>query len=191
MKQVGLALQMYAQDWDETTPPGIITEHFNDPKAPANFLGSLVPYTKNLGIFVCPTSVNASSVGYNAKQNDPTPLSSTNYMGNAVALGRALAVVPDPAEIVYLQENNLRWHHAWACPALTNPKKGVYQWWHWEKGIEKKEQFSNLHMNGGNLLFTDGHAKYKHHKNIRSRDFGLVPDDGPEADGDKPYKAAF
>src|SRR5713226_8400745 len=56
MKQVGLALQMYAQDWDETTPPGVITAHFNEPNAPANFLGSLVPYTKNLGIFVCPTA---------------------------------------------------------------------------------------------------------------------------------------
>ena len=191
MKQVGLGLHMYAQDWEETLPPGNIVPHFNEPNAPPNFLGSIVPYTRSLGIFVCPSSVNASAVGYNAKQNDPTPLSNTNYMGNAVVLGKTLAVVPNPADIVYLQENNLRWHYAWAEPALTNPKTGVYQWWHWEKGIEKKEQFSNLHSNGGNLLFVDGHARYKSAKSIRSRDFGLVPDDGPEADGDKPYKAAF
>jgi prepilin-type N-terminal cleavage/methylation domain-containing protein/prepilin-type processing-associated H-X9-DG protein len=193
VKQVGLALQMYAQDWDETLPHSATLEvrDFNAPGAPPNFLGSLTPYTRNTGIFVCPSSVNASAVGYPAKQNDPTAHSNTNYMGNAVVLGRPLSVTPNPAEIVYLQENNLRWNQAWLQPALTNPKKGLYQWWHWEKGIEKKEQFSNLHSGGGNLLFVDGHAKYKHHLQIRSRDFGLLPDDGPEADGNKFYQAAF
>jgi prepilin-type processing-associated H-X9-DG protein len=192
MRQVGLALQMYAQDYEETMPPGkfISVPHFNDPRAAPNFLGSLTPYAKNRGIFACPSAPKASSVGYTVK-DDPTEVSDTNYMGNAVVIGRPLAVVPNPAEIIYLQENNLRWHHAWMEPALTNPTKGIYQWWHWEKGIEKKEQFSNLHMGGGNLVFVDGHAKHRHHLSLRSRDFGLVLDDGPEADGDKRYTAAF
>jgi prepilin-type N-terminal cleavage/methylation domain-containing protein/prepilin-type processing-associated H-X9-DG protein len=192
VKQVGLALQMYAQDYDETLPFGAYeVPDFNKPGAPPNFLGSIAPYTRNTGIFVCPSSVNASQVGYPAKVNDPTPLSNTNYMGNQVVLGRPISVVPNPADIVYLQENNLRWNQAWLQPALTNPKTGIYQWWHWELGIEKKEQFSNLHSGGGNLLFVDGHAKYKYRLQIRSRDFGLVPDDGPEANGNKPYHAAF
>jgi prepilin-type N-terminal cleavage/methylation domain-containing protein/prepilin-type processing-associated H-X9-DG protein len=191
MKQVGLALTMYAEDHDDTLPHGDITPHFNAPNAKPNFLAAIIPYTRNLGIFVCPSSVNASSVGYNAKENDPTPISNTNYQGNAVVMGRPLAVVPTPADIIYLQENNLRFHHAWLCPALTDAKRGTYQWWHWELGLEKKEQFSNLHMNGGNLLYVDGHAKYRRALGLRSRDFGLLPDDGPEANGNKPYKAAF
>jgi prepilin-type processing-associated H-X9-DG protein len=192
MRQVGLALQMYAQDHDETMPLGKYTSvpHFNDPKAAPNFLGSLAPYVKNFGIFACPSAPKASSVGYTVK-DDPSPLSDTNYMGNAVVMERPLAVVPNPAEIAYLHENNLRWHHAWLCPALTKPKTGEYQWWHWDLGIEKKEQFSNLHSGGGNLVFLDGHAKYRHHRTLRSRDYGLVPDDGPEADANKYYKSAF
>lgn len=147
-------------------------------------------YVRNLGIFACPSAAKASSVGYTVK-DDPTPLSDSNYQGNAVVMDRPLAVAPNPAEIVYLHENNLRWHHAWLCPALTKPKTGEYQWWHWDLGIEKKEQFSNLHSGGGNLVFVDGHAKYRHHLGLRSRDYGLVPDDGPEANANKYYKSAF
>jgi prepilin-type N-terminal cleavage/methylation domain-containing protein/prepilin-type processing-associated H-X9-DG protein len=191
MKQVGLALQMYAQDYDETLPASAYeAPHFNEPGAKQNFLNAIIPYTRNLGIFVCPSSVNASSVGY-AKNMDPTPLSNSNYQGNQVVMGRSLSVVPNPAEIIYLNENNLRWHTAWLEPSLTNPAKGIYQWWHWDKGLEKREQFSSLHMNGGNLLFVDGHAKYRSARSLRSRDYGLLPDDGPEADADKPYRAAF
>ena len=58
MKQVGLGLQMYAQDYDETLPPspGSLA-NFGNPdvysRSP-NFLGSLLPYTKNTGVFFCP-----------------------------------------------------------------------------------------------------------------------------------------
>jgi prepilin-type N-terminal cleavage/methylation domain-containing protein/prepilin-type processing-associated H-X9-DG protein len=191
MKQVGLALQMYAQDYDETMPLGNVVAGFNEPNAPPNFLGSLVPYTKNLGIFVCPSAAPASSVGLPAKQYDPTPLSNTSYMGNGAVMGRALAVVPNPAEIVYLQENNLKWNYAWMRPQLVDAK-GTYQWWHWDLGNEKpKDQYSNLHSNGGNLVFADGHAKYKSLNSIRSSDFGLVPDEGHEANANNKYRAAF
>jgi prepilin-type processing-associated H-X9-DG protein len=191
MKQVGLALQMYAQDYDETMPLGTVVGGFNEPNAPPNFLGSLVPYTKNLGIFACPSAPPASSAGYNVKTHDPTPLSNTNYMGNGVVMGRSLAVVPNPAEIVYLQEDNLRWNYAWLRPQLVD-NKGTYQWWHWDLGIEKpKDQYSNLHSNGGNLVFADGHAKYKSMNSIRSSAFGLVPDEGHEANANNKYKAAF
>jgi prepilin-type N-terminal cleavage/methylation domain-containing protein/prepilin-type processing-associated H-X9-DG protein len=192
MKQVGLALQMYAQDYDETLPLPTVVGGFNEPNAQPNFLGSLVPYTKNLGIFACPSAPPASAHGYNAKQYDPTPLSNSNYMGNGVVMGRALAVVPNPSDIVYLQEDVVRWNFAWLRPQLVNAKTGVYQWWHWDQGNEKpREQYSNLHTNGGNLVFADGHAKYKSLNSIRSSDFGLTPDEGHEADANNKYKAAF
>jgi prepilin-type processing-associated H-X9-DG protein len=46
-------------------------------------------------------------------------------------------------------------------------------------------------MGGGNLVFADGHAKCRSVQALRSRDFGLVPDDGIEAPHDKKYTAAF
>src|SRR6476659_9762493 len=57
MKQLGLGLQMYAQDYDEMMPPrNDGTYDFNDPSKTTfrpNFLGSLTPYTKNNKIYAC------------------------------------------------------------------------------------------------------------------------------------------
>jgi prepilin-type N-terminal cleavage/methylation domain-containing protein/prepilin-type processing-associated H-X9-DG protein len=192
LKQAGLALQMYAQDNDETLPLGAHVKGFNEPGTQPNFLGALVPYTKSLGIFACPSAQNASSIGYSAKDYDPTPRSSTNLMGNGVVSARALAIIPDPAEIVFVQENRLKWNWSWVQPNLTDPRKGIYQNWHWNLGIRRGlEEHSNLHFGGGNFVYADGHAKYKLVNNLRSRDFGLVPDDGIEADANKKYTAAF
>src|SRR5207247_9787013 len=45
MKQVGMGLSMYTSDYDETLPPGRGTDvvDFGEPKAPPNYLGSIIP----------------------------------------------------------------------------------------------------------------------------------------------------
>jgi prepilin-type N-terminal cleavage/methylation domain-containing protein/prepilin-type processing-associated H-X9-DG protein len=192
MKQVGLALNMYTQDYDETLPPGRGTDvvDFGEPKAPANYLGSIIPYTKNRSIFVCPTGLPATAVP-SYKWALCTELSCSTMHGNAVVMGRSLSEIPTPADIVYLDENRFRFKVAWLRPQLTDAKRGRYQYWHWDQGPEKEEQYSNTHSGGGNLVYVDGHAKYKPVKQLRSRDFGLVPDDGIEVDPNKFYTAAF
>src|SRR5438445_4426743 len=62
LRQVGLGLQMYAQDYDEVLPTSVDTANFADPKAPTNFLGALIPYIKSKRIFVCPSSIDAITV---------------------------------------------------------------------------------------------------------------------------------
>jgi prepilin-type N-terminal cleavage/methylation domain-containing protein/prepilin-type processing-associated H-X9-DG protein len=191
LRQVGLALSMYAQDWDETLPLSEAKENpnFGDPQSPPNFLGSIIPYTKNRAIFACPSSVDAGTV---YKGFGCTELSCSSLQGNGVVMGRSLAAIPSPAELIYLDENRYRWHVAWLRPRVVDPKRGRYQWWHWNLGPEGKiEQYSNVHMGGGNLVFVDGHAKYKAVRSLRSSDFGLVPDDGIEVDPTRLYSAAF
>src|SRR5688500_7276031 len=104
MKQIGLALMMYVQDYDETNPPrNDGNEDFNNPARVAvkpNFLGVLTPYSKNKDIYACP-SVPAVTTPANQL---PTKDSVASYLGNAVVMGRSLSVVPNPAEIVYVQE---------------------------------------------------------------------------------------
>src|SRR5215212_6807470 len=110
-RQVGLALQLYAQDYDEMLPPSPNeVTNFADPKAPANFLGALIPYTKNKGIFVCPSSTDAGPAYKGFGCNE---LNCSSLQGNAVVMGKPLAVVPNPAEIIYLDENHFRWNVAW------------------------------------------------------------------------------
>jgi prepilin-type N-terminal cleavage/methylation domain-containing protein/prepilin-type processing-associated H-X9-DG protein len=192
LKQVGLGLQMYTQDYDETLPPANTVPYFAEPNALPNFLGSIIPYTKNKSIFYCPSSVDASTVGYNKldKSYPCTASSCSSYQGNGVVMGRGLSVIPAPADIVYLDENQFRWSYAWLRPQ-EYPKKGQFSWWHWNQGIGKTEQYSNIHSGGGNLVFVDGHAHYKSIQALRSSDFGMLPDVGIEADSNKVYTAAF
>jgi len=61
MKQIGLAVAMYVQDYDETYPPS--QNNPPSPPAPANAVISwptmIYPYVKNEGIFVCPAGETA------------------------------------------------------------------------------------------------------------------------------------
>src|ERR1051326_153956 len=59
LRQVGLGLQMYAQDYDEVLPTSVDVTNFGDPKAPNSFLSALFPYIKSRGILICPSSVDA------------------------------------------------------------------------------------------------------------------------------------
>jgi prepilin-type N-terminal cleavage/methylation domain-containing protein/prepilin-type processing-associated H-X9-DG protein len=55
-KQMGIAVMMYAQDYDETMPQAYY--YNNDSNATAGYThwsGLVQPYVKNLGIFVCPS----------------------------------------------------------------------------------------------------------------------------------------
>src|SRR5437867_12055333 len=100
MKQIGLGLTMYAQDYDETLPvANDQVENFALPTARANFLGSLIPYIKSKPIFACPATAWEPT-----KSLAPNPENATNYMGNGMIMGRALAAVPEPTSIIYLHE---------------------------------------------------------------------------------------
>jgi prepilin-type N-terminal cleavage/methylation domain-containing protein/prepilin-type processing-associated H-X9-DG protein len=175
LKQLGVGLQLYAEDYDETLPPSAASQqNFGDPNVLAhfpNFLGSLLPYTKNWGIFHCPSAVY--NVPYAPTLQPPNTLSDTNYLGNGVVMGRSLAVIDRPAEVVYCQEHTWRVNHAHLRPASLD-KGRTYQAWHYISPVG--EGYSNLHMEGGNLVFADGHAKYRRYRALRSGDFGLVPD---------------
>jgi prepilin-type N-terminal cleavage/methylation domain-containing protein/prepilin-type processing-associated H-X9-DG protein len=186
MKQTGLGLQMYAQDYDETLPPrndGV--KDFADPTSPdfrPNFLGSLLPYTRNNKIFACPSSFVATA------GQEPTPLSDTSYLGNAVVMGRTLAAMPAPADIVYLQELFDRRRVAYLRP---RPQGTQFDAWHYQRG-GGLENYTTIHMEGGNLVFADGHAKWRRGASMRSGDFGLVPaTDTWSAPQTKRYTAAF
>jgi prepilin-type processing-associated H-X9-DG protein len=194
MKQLGLGLQMYAQDYDETLPPrNDGTYDFNDPSKTTfrpNFLGSLTPYTKNSKIYSCPSSTPIAGSNCTTDQA-PTALSNTSYLGNAVVIGRALAVVPNPADIVYLQELFQSRCTAFLRPAYDAAANNYY-YWHFQRspGVEN---YNVLHNEGGNTVFADGHVKFRKGSSMRSGDFGLVPatDDWSSNYTTKRYTSAF
>ncbi len=176
MKQVGLGLMQYVQDYDEMTPkgrpPGGAVVNFGEPNAQGAYLSLLTPYTKSFQIYACP------SAPPNATTARPTAVSDTNFFGNGVMMQRNVASVPNTAEIIYIQENWQRTNIAYQRPAfngnLTTPR---YYAWHQWGGTPAREFYSNVHFEGGNLLFVDGHAKWRRYTSIRSGEFGLTPNE--------------
>src|SRR5207244_13577712 len=94
--------------------------------------------------------------------------------------GRRLPATAAPAEIVAVQEDDFSCTTAYNRPAYTSKDK--LQFWHYlddqkvSRGGAVDEDYSNQHMSGGNLVFADGHAKWRRYTAIRSSGFGLLPD---------------
>jgi len=168
LRQIGMALQMYYQDHTEILPGGAAdAPNFAEPGAPVNFLGALLPYTNSNQLFACPSAER--STGADA----PTTTSDTNYVGNGVLVGRSAVQLPYPDSLVYLQEDRFRTNTAYLRP---QPTATGFSLWHESDG-SGRERYSAIHFEGGNLLFGDGHVKWRKGQALRSGDFGLSPGD--------------
>jgi len=168
MRQIGMALQMYYQDHTEILPGGAAdAPNFVEPTAPVNFLGALLPYTNSNQIFACPSAER--STGADA----PTEFSDTSYSGNGALAGHSSVNLPYPDSLVYLQEDRFRTNTAYLRP---QPTTGGFTRWH-DVDSGGRERYSSIHFEGGNLLFCDGHVKWRKGEALRSGDFGLSPGD--------------
>ncbi len=189
-KQLGTAFQMYSQDYDEMLPQhaGDFTNFLGPPPGVgANWLRGLYPYLKSGQIYACPSATLSPN------QTNSNGWATNSYQGNAVVISRAgtaMSRIPNPAQIVLVQENYHSFITGWNRPAqVTNPPAAPrFQWWHL---IDCRvtfpspprvmpgcgEQYNSRHETGGNIVFVDGHAKMRHFRTLRSGEFGLVPDE--------------
>jgi prepilin-type N-terminal cleavage/methylation domain-containing protein/prepilin-type processing-associated H-X9-DG protein len=194
MKQIGLALMQYVQDYDEMTPkghpPGGLVANFGEPGAPGMFLNLLTPYTKSSQIYACP------SARPNEGTQKPTARSDTSYFGNGAVMQRNSASIPNTAEIIYVQEFYERRNTAYQRPMSNGANPPQWFAWHWwdTSVTPARERYSNIHFEGGNLLFVDGHAKWRRYVSLRSGEFGLAPDEQYQptaAQSGKLWRSAF
>jgi len=204
VKQLGTGLIMYVQDYDEMLPHHIDAGDFMNPIASPNWARNIQPYCKNTQVLTCPSAELYPGVV-------PTTQGSTKiaYQGNGVVLsktGTSLARVPNPADIVFLQENYFAFLTSYCRPTQSNAvgsSPALYRYWHLVDCRTTSaasprlpaqpacgEQYNSRHFNGGNTLFTDGHAKYRNYYTMRSGEFGLTPDEGYVADQAQAYCTA-
>ena len=204
MRQVGVALQMYEQDTRKLPPKRHPVHDFNHPAAPPNVLNLLISYlgTKpgllSPAVYNCPSLKPHPSAAY-----APSAYSSTGLSVNTVPLGRPLSAVPKPSAIILMQEAWSLSLQLWNQPepndrseeALEGLRPNTYSEWHMYASIYTHDSFitryyrenlSNVHDEGGNLVFVDGHAEFRKYRRLRSGDFGLLPDvlNGPGARND-------
>ena len=164
------------------------------PYGPAtiNFMTGLYPYCKNTGIFVCPSAIPyvdppSPVCGATTTCLAPTTTSTTNYIGNEVVITaftngnpivggkpRALATIPNPSQIEVLQERPNSYSVWVPYPdQRNNVQPAQYAYWHYYYA-SGYEDFSNIHFGGGNMMFCDGHAKWRNYQTLTSADYGLV-----------------
>jgi prepilin-type N-terminal cleavage/methylation domain-containing protein/prepilin-type processing-associated H-X9-DG protein len=140
MKQIGLALLMYAQDYDEVLPV-----HCRDNIPGPGWMDALswatdiVPYVKNDQIFNCPSVSGwadrarlCGGYGYNLNAMD----------------FRALAQIQFPASTVMVCENlsQTKWigYQTWVTPWPGTPPNA-----------------QTVHNEGCNVTYADGHVKWQ------------------------------
>ncbi len=194
MRQVGVALQMYEGDTKRLPTKRHPVGDFNNPVAPPNALNLLIPYLGAKSGLMSPAVYNCPSLKPHPKAvYAPTIYSSTGLSMNTVPLGRPLSAVPRPSAIILMQEAWSLSHQLWNQPEPDNRSDDVlegrtpttYSEWHMWADFRTHESFispyfrenlSNVHDEGGNLVFVDGHAEFRKYRKLRSGDFGLLPD---------------
>ncbi len=162
IKQMGTAMMMYAQDYDEMAP----YSYFEDGRV---IWTVLYPYVKNWGVYVCPSGTGRvkywlSTPGFGRVEDWPdgnwvylpfgyaTDQYHYPYRSIYSAGFTSLGEVARPAERAWL----------WESSGLLTSMPYVYCSKHLVDGgyPDWLPQVSNRHNNGCNLAFLDGHAKW-------------------------------
>ena len=183
MRQVGIALHMYDADFGKLPNPNANqTYDFNNQNAPDNPLKAIRPYVgaKNPGdttpVYICPAALPHKNPTYAPLNN-----SSTAMLISQLVLNKGMSKLRNVARTVIIQENYVLMQAFWYEPELTTAATDEYSQWHTftastgnEWSGTAREHYNNLHQQGGNLIFSDGHAEYRLNKKTSSLDFGLV-----------------
>jgi prepilin-type N-terminal cleavage/methylation domain-containing protein/prepilin-type processing-associated H-X9-DG protein len=158
LKQMGSAIQMYTQDYDERLPQG--SRSINGQAW--RWMHQTHPYVKNAGIYKCPSSSiapwdpnaygNAGTYGYNAL-----------FLNNL-----SLASVGKPAETLAILDTPGGPSNSNRFRARPDVSTGANAWTgaDWNVGSNPpapwaltESRVAYLHQGQANALFVDGHAK--------------------------------
>jgi len=171
MKQIGLAIMQYTQDYDERYPYMSIYDNGNMPYTTPydgrlSIYAQIYSYTKSYDILKCtnaPDQTGGQAPNYATHDAGSYPLNYLIFNSNGVTL----ASVSQPASRIMIHEigkveNKVRFYPVYNSPGYVN----------W-LGAPGSSAIDQNHFGGGNLLFADGHVKWKLITNICPEDFGL------------------
>jgi prepilin-type N-terminal cleavage/methylation domain-containing protein/prepilin-type processing-associated H-X9-DG protein len=169
LKQIGLGIMQYTQDYDEKYS-------YQDPIAGSdgvfnyattttpNWIAQSQPYVKSWQIFKCPSSTPNTAGGAYAISGN----SDASYVANGMLfnVGRSVSSVHSPATLAIAHEHNNSWSMAFMRPHFGGAT--------WDECFSNSVDF--LHFDGGNVLFVDGHVKWRKRSSLTQREFGLNND---------------
>ncbi len=187
MRQIGLGLILYETD-NKTLPPRASQVYdFMNPASSGwrnNALYSIAQYLQgnqksSTKVFMCSVSLPGTGV---LAGNNPTALSGTSFMPNAVVMEKTMANIKNPSGLIFIQESTVQIAFCALRPgdaADFGGIAGTYTYWH-DNLSTGKELYASTHFQGGNFLFCDGHGEFRQRTKLRSGDFGLSPANDPQ-----------
>jgi prepilin-type N-terminal cleavage/methylation domain-containing protein/prepilin-type processing-associated H-X9-DG protein len=183
LKQIGNALAMYTQDYDEMYPindgagnrPGTLWTQPPDARGVATvarmgvWATTLQPYVKTYAIYACP-SCPMDTTRFSAALNPGYPETPISYTYNGQLARSGLATIEAPARCISFWEGwgkiSLR-NYAGANPTLsiTGPPHPIYDQVNCQMYVAASKANPQvpsywIHGQGANYLFCDGHVKW-------------------------------
>jgi prepilin-type N-terminal cleavage/methylation domain-containing protein/prepilin-type processing-associated H-X9-DG protein len=176
LKQIGLGMIMYTEDYDEHVPPiDINAAADTNANNPYGWADAIQPYLKSTQIFQCPseqwgTKYNGDPSHYGSGYTDywmNIMLSKPSYQGSG---GVSIAEIDYPSQMVFLADGGGTWANGPSyyssaryssngvskssapigyCNATSAPHLAVIM----DDGAKR-------HLDGTNFAFADGHAKW-------------------------------
>lgn len=159
LKQIGLGVMQYTQDYDETYPLGA----YLTPTMRATWREIINPYVKSQQLFKCPSSSstnteNGTSTDYgcnNGYLDASGSITAFNIMGlvdipgNYIRPSASLAAVDKPAETIMVAE---KIGSDWVT--YSSYGSALASTYYQQNSVGK------MHMDGNNYVFCDGHVKW-------------------------------
>jgi prepilin-type N-terminal cleavage/methylation domain-containing protein/prepilin-type processing-associated H-X9-DG protein len=183
LKQLGLGIKMYTQDYDERVPPIEINAIADaDATHPYGWADAVQPYLKSTQIFQCPSEKWGARYPNDPIFNGPRPTGPgagyTDYWMNILASktaaqgsgGKSIAEFAYPSQTILLGDGGGTWTN---YPAFFSDSR------YYSDGVVNsstaigacasasapnlariKDEGSTRHLEGTNFAFADGHVKW-------------------------------
>jgi prepilin-type N-terminal cleavage/methylation domain-containing protein/prepilin-type processing-associated H-X9-DG protein len=162
LKQLGVALVTYLQDFDDRYPESRLPDAGHQPPNPLNdstnnWRTALFPYVKSVGVMICPS--NPASKGW---PNDPRSHEESKKYPIGYALNGSIfyeglhassSSIKDPVNSIFVMES--RWPHPDLGAWVVNQSGYAYS----GPGSKPGMGAFNQHMGRINMLFCDTHAR--------------------------------
>ncbi len=182
LKQIGLGLAQYTQDFDEmwvrpemnTTMAQVACRDGYLPTSA--WEARIMPYVKSWQLFVCPSNPNKTYDGRNNGNRCRTSYAINLNQWNGARLNawdqsRSEAEWARPAQTVTVtdQKANDSWIGGWNTPVPAN----------WDANIDTPttnsftSRINPLHLDGANYLYKDGHVKWNLTSRLTFREFSI------------------
>jgi prepilin-type N-terminal cleavage/methylation domain-containing protein/prepilin-type processing-associated H-X9-DG protein len=153
VKQLSLAITMYAQDYDETLPG---SRQWTGGGAPATawiWPAYIQPYVRNTQIFICPSAAGQSAYGDTFINRGPLSIGLNGGIEDpSTNLGYPLSAFQEPSTTIGLGDST---------PGVSNPSGSGRGFQILpDRAINGQSGLGARHNDGVNLGFVDGHAKW-------------------------------